>query len=232
MAAALNVYGNPVSIATMRVLACVYQKGLQCYINLPINAPIGEEKSLFGEVPALKDGSSKIYGSRAITSYLAFKYGEQGTRLIPKDGAKMAAMFELMDMEVRRLDPLVSKIACETRMKAVMEMDSGYCCESDAVEKHKKQLERVLDLYEERIKTLGYFLETEENCRRMMTLADVNHMPLFHYLCNTPSLKGLVEGRPTVKKWSEFILGSGAWGKVTGTHVQPSTSKVQLSSKI
>nr|GMD13831.1 glutathione S-transferase-like [Ipomoea batatas]GMD17068.1 glutathione S-transferase-like [Ipomoea batatas] len=218
MAAALNVYGNPVSIATMRVLACVYQKGLNCYINLPINAPIGEEKSLFGEVPALKDGSSKIYGSRAITSYLACKYAKTGTKLIPRDGAKMAAMFELMDMEVRRFDPVVSKIACETRMKAVMEMES---CESDAVEKHKKQLEGVLDLYEERIKTLGYFPETEENCRRMMTLADVNHMPLFHYLCNTPSLKGLVEGRPAVKKWSEFILGSGAWGKVTGTHVQP-----------
>nr|GMD15623.1 glutathione S-transferase-like [Ipomoea batatas] len=175
---------------------------------------------LFGEVPALKDGSSKIYGSRAITSYLACKYAKTGTKLIPRDGAKMAAVFELMDMEVRRFDPLVSKIACETRMKAVMEMESG-CCESDAVEKHKKQLEGVLDLYEDRIKTLGYFVETEEKCGRMMTLADVNHMPLFHYLCNTPSLKELVDGRPAVKKWSEFILGSGAWGKVTGTHVQP-----------
>ncbi|XP_019197376.1 PREDICTED: glutathione S-transferase APIC-like [Ipomoea nil] len=225
MAAALNVYGNPISIATMRVLACVYQKGLKCYINHPINAPIGEEKSLFGEVPALKDGSSKIYGSRAITSYLACKYGEQGTELIPRDGARMAAMFELMDMEVRRLDPVVSKIAWDdTRMKGIMEMVSG--CESDdAVEKHKKQLEGVLDLYEERIKTLGYFPETSAAAAgkngRMMTLADVNHMPLFHYLANTPSLKGLVDGRPAVKKWSDFILGSGAWGKVTDTHVQP-----------
>lgn len=161
-----------------------------------------------------------VAGSRAITNYLAHKYADQGRKLIPSDGAKMAAMFELMDLEVRRFDPVVLRLACETRMKPLMEMES--CCEPDVVEKHKKQVERVLDLYEERINKLEYFPDKREK-NSIITLADVNHMPLFHYLRNTPSLKELVDDddkRPAVNRWCKFILGSAAWGKVTDTHIQ------------
>ncbi|KAJ8062424.1 hypothetical protein OCU04_008964 [Sclerotinia nivalis] len=53
------------------------------------------EKQPFGKVPVLDDDGFLIYESRTICSYLARKYADKGTKLIPAEGdLKAYGLFE------------------------------------------------------------------------------------------------------------------------------------------
>ncbi|PIN18085.1 Glutathione transferase [Handroanthus impetiginosus] len=65
---AIKVHGSFVSTATMRVLACLNEKGLD-YEFVPVDFAVGEHKkepflslNPFGQVPAFEDGDLKLFG--------------------------------------------------------------------------------------------------------------------------------------------------------------------------
>ncbi|KAG6846724.1 hypothetical protein H0H93_012222, partial [Arthromyces matolae] len=58
-------------------------------------SPAYLEKQPFGQIPVLDDDGFLIFESRAICRYIATKYADQGTKLIPTDSdLKARALFE------------------------------------------------------------------------------------------------------------------------------------------
>lgn len=97
----LKLYGMHQSTCTQRVLTTLAEKGIE-YELIIVNLFAGEqkepsylEKQPFGKVPVLDDDGFLIYESRAICKYLARKYAEKGTKLIPAEGdLKAYGLFE------------------------------------------------------------------------------------------------------------------------------------------
>ncbi|KAI8680710.1 hypothetical protein LRP88_04512 [Fusarium phalaenopsidis] len=98
---ALKLYGHPASMCTRRVLLVLAEKGIK-YEFVNVNFMAGEqnrapyeERMPFGQIPAIEDGSLRLYESRAIARYLASKYRSHGIDLLPAvDDAQGSAIFE------------------------------------------------------------------------------------------------------------------------------------------
>ncbi|XP_010259659.1 PREDICTED: glutathione S-transferase-like [Nelumbo nucifera] len=207
--AVLKVHGSVISTAARRVLACLYEKGLD-FEFVTVDMRVGDHKkepflalNPFGQVPAFEDGDLKLFESRAITKYLAHEYQESGTELIYKDSKKMAIQAVWMEVEAHQYDPAASKLVWELAAKPAF----GMTTDAAVVEENEAKLNKVLDVYEARLSESKYLAG---DC---FTLADLHHLPTVTYLMGTPAKK-LFESRPHVNAWCTDIMSRPAWTKV------------------
>uniref|UniRef100_A0A7N0SZ64 glutathione transferase n=1 Tax=Kalanchoe fedtschenkoi TaxID=63787 RepID=A0A7N0SZ64_KALFE len=208
--APLAVHGSPFSTATMRVLACLYEKELD-FDFVPVDMSAGEHKkeaflslNPFGQVPAFKDDDLTLFESRAITMYIAHEHHEKGTPLIFQESKKMAIVSVWKEVESCQFDPAASKIIWESLFKPKF----GMTADDKVVEESEAKLARVLDVYEARL-SKSLYLAGES-----FTLADLHHLPAIHYLLETPSKK-LFDSRPVFSAWVRCVTNRPAWSKVT-----------------
>lgn len=97
----LKIHGAKGSTCTQRVLTVLYEKNVPFEL-VAINFSAGDHKSEkhikihpFGKVPVLDDDGFILFESRAIAKYIAAKYSDQGTPLLPAEGdLKAYALFE------------------------------------------------------------------------------------------------------------------------------------------
>ncbi|PKI69134.1 hypothetical protein CRG98_010489 [Punica granatum] len=73
--AVMKLYGSLLSTAMGRVVACLYEKGLD-FEFIPVDMKSGEHKkepflslNPFGQVPAFVDGDLKLFGKNFISSW-------------------------------------------------------------------------------------------------------------------------------------------------------------------
>ncbi|PIA24904.1 hypothetical protein AQUCO_14800002v1 [Aquilegia coerulea] len=200
---ALKVYGNMLSPAVMRVMACFNEKELK-FQFVPVEMRAGEHK----KEPFISlnpfDGDVKLFESRAITRYIANQYEEEGANLVVNGKGKQMASFALcMEVEAHQFDPLASKLAFELVIKAYL----GMTTDETVVEETKEKFARVLDVYEARLSG-SKFLSGDE-----FTLADLHHFPNLHYLMSSP-IKEMFGSRPHFLAWCTDILARPSWVKV------------------
>nr|AAK64009.1 At2g47730/F17A22.12 [Arabidopsis thaliana]AAL76154.1 At2g47730/F17A22.12 [Arabidopsis thaliana] len=176
--ASIKVHGVPMSTATMRVLATLYEKDLQFEL-IPVDMRAGAHKqeahlalNPFGQIPALEDGDLTLFESRAITQYLAEEYSEKGEKLISQDCKKVKATTNVwLQVEGQQFDPNASKLAFERVFKGMF----GMTTDPAAVQELEGKLQKVLDVYEARL-AKSEFLAGDS-----FTLADLHHLPAIHY---------------------------------------------------
>ncbi|KAI4349638.1 hypothetical protein L6164_010202 [Bauhinia variegata] len=209
--AARKVHGSPVSTATMRVTACLYEKQLE-FEFVPVDMANQQHKkepylslNPFGQVPAFEDGDLKLFESRAITNYIVHQYADQGTELISRDLKKMAITGVWLEVESQQHDPPASKLVWELGIKPLF----GIPTDPKAVEENEAKLGAVLDIYEKRLSQSKYLAG---DC---FTLADLHHLPSLKYLMNSEAKK-LYESRPHVSAWVADITARPAWSKALG----------------
>lgn len=207
---AIKVHGSPFSTATMRVLACLYEKEID-FEFIPIDMSKGEHKqepfisrNPFGQVPAFEDGDLKLFESRAITKYIDLQYGEKGTQLFYPDAKKQAISFLWAEVEAHHFDPASSKLIFELTFKPMF----GMTTDQSVVEENEAKLVKVLDVYEENLSKSKYL------AGECFTLADLHHLPNLHYLTKIPSAKKLFDSRPHVNAWISDITSRPTWSKV------------------
>ncbi|KAB1202931.1 Glutathione S-transferase [Morella rubra] len=210
--AAIKVYGSTFTTATRRVLATLYEKELE-FEFIPVDMRAGEHKkepflsmNPFGLVPAFEDGDLKLFESRAISKYIAYKYADKGTQLTGGDCKKTPVISLWMEVEAHQFDPAASNLTWELAIKPLIGMET----DSAAVEENEARLAKVLDVYESRLAQSKYMAS---DC---FSLADLHHLPTIHYLIGTQSKK-LFDSRPHVSAWVADITARPSWSKVLAT---------------
>ncbi|PIN18086.1 Glutathione S-transferase [Handroanthus impetiginosus] len=213
---AIKVHGSFVSTATMRVLACLNEKGLD-YEFVPVDFAVGEHKkepflslNPFGQVPAFEDGDLKLFESRAINQYIAHTYADKGTPLIYQDPKKIALVCVWAEVEAQRYDPPAAKLTWELGIKQLM----GMTADDAIVQEQEAQLAKVLDVYEARLAQSKYLAGDS------FTLADLNHLPTLNYLMGTRA-QAVFNSRPHVSAWCADILARPVWQKVAAMRNNP-----------
>ncbi|KAK8521844.1 hypothetical protein V6N13_021922 [Hibiscus sabdariffa] len=209
--AIVKVHGYPLSNATQRVLACLYEKDVEFeFVNIHLGA--GEHKSEtflalnpFGQIPALEQGDLKLFESRAITQYIAQEYSDKGTHLLPVPGSnKTMALVQLWkEVETHQFEPPSTNLVRELCLKPFF----GMTTDTAVVEENQGKLAKVLDVYEARLAQSKYLA-----CEQF-TLVDLHHLPNVQYLMRT-EVKKLFDSRPHVSAWVADITARPAWSKV------------------
>ena len=72
----------------------------------------------------------------------------------------------------------------------------------------ERKLEKVFDVYEQRLSKSRYLAGDS------FTLADLSHLPAIRYLVNEAGMRHLVVERKSVNAWWEDISNRAAWKKV------------------
>ncbi|OMO81855.1 hypothetical protein COLO4_23394 [Corchorus olitorius] len=211
-----KVHGSPLSTATQRVLACLYEKDVEFeFVN--VNMREGEHKSEnflalnpFGQVPAYQDEDLKLFESRAITRFIAQEYSDKGTQLLLQGSNKSTAVFSVwLEVEAQQFDGASSKLAWELVFKSFF----GMTTDAAVVEENQAKLAKVLDVYEARLSKSKYLAS---DC---FTLVDLHHIPNLQCLLASP-VKKLIDERPHVCAWVADLTSRPSWAKVLALQKQ------------
>ncbi|CAN4091451.1 unnamed protein product [Withania somnifera] len=205
---AIKVHGNPMSTATMRVVACLIEKDLD-FEFVFVDMATDEHKkhpflslNPFGQVPAFEDRDLKLFESRAITQYIAHVYASNGYQLILQDPKKLPIMSVWMEVEGQKFEPPATKLTWELGIKPMI----GMSTDDAIVKESEEQLSKVLDIYETRLAESKYLGGDS------FTLVDLHHLPNIYSLMGT-KVKSLFDSRSRVCAWCADILARPAWVK-------------------
>ncbi|KAL5983820.1 hypothetical protein ACLOJK_017915 [Asimina triloba] len=209
----LKLYGVPMSTCAARVMACLHEMGAEFEL-VPVNMKEGEHKqppylaakNPFGQIPALEDGALTLFESRAINRYIATKYkGSDGADdLLRLDNLKEAAVVNVwMEVESQTFNQPISAIVYQILVTPLF----GKATDDELVETSSEKLEKVLDVYEERLSKTLYLAGD------FYSLADLNHFPYIRYLMKTAKAH-VISSRPNVNAWWERIASRPATKKV------------------
>ncbi|EED23155.1 glutathione-S-transferase theta, GST, putative [Talaromyces stipitatus ATCC 10500] len=212
---AFKLYGSPLSGCTQRVLLVLAEKGVEDFELLPVNLMKGEhkmpnytEKHPFGVIPLLEEGEFRLFESRAISRYLAIKYKDKGTSLVPSAGDWAGwALFE--------------------QWAAVESSNFHYYCEQILTQKMWNPykglptVDAILDdatkRFEEKLDTFDKVLGTQEYLGgKEFSLIDIFYMPAVALLFRAGA-GSLIELRPNWKAWWQRVSTRPSWEKVSAS---------------
>jgi len=198
----LKLYG-----ANQRVGFVLHEKGVPFEIY-SVDLSKGEHKTPehianhpFGQIPYIDDDGFILYESRAICRYIATKWADQGTQLIPTDLKEYAIFEQGASIETANFDPSAMKVASEVFTSRRNKVEPDQAKINEAVE----QLKAKLDAYEVILSKQDYIGGNQ------FTLADIFHFP-YGALLQTVAANILThEDRPNVKRWWERVSSRPAW---------------------
>lgn len=203
------LHGAPESTAAQRVELVCKELGIEYELKLvpwtSIKTPAHLALHPFGQLPVLEDDGFFLYESRAISRYLALKYGKESSLLPPTSDLRATALFEAAaSIEQADFEPYASAIAWETHFKL-----SHHGEQTD--EKHLAELTAVfntkLDGYE-RILSKSRYLAGDT-----LTLADLFHVP-YGYVIDAVVGLDLLKTRPNVARWFQDITSRPSWQSI------------------
>lgn len=206
----MRLYGDKIATCTMRVQVVLEELGA-AYELVNVSLAAGEHKAPdhlarqpFGKVPALEDGDLTLFESRCICRYLA-----RDTPLGGGDDAHRAALVDnWVEVEGHTYGPPVSAIVFETVFKSML---FGGKPDEAVVDKSLAQLERVLDVYDARLRDNMYLAGDN------LSIADLVHLPYTVYLVEKAGVVEPFEKRPNVWRWLSSLRELRSWKRVWGS---------------
>jgi glutathione S-transferase len=208
--AVIKLHGHPISTATAMVLCCLNEKEVE-YDFAIVELSAGAHKqpqylalNPFGVVPTIQDGDLTLFESRAIVKYLAKKYKGQGADLLGNTLAEQALVEQWCEVEGHSFFPPASTILFQTVLRPLR----GGATDEAVVEINIGKLNKVLDIYEERLSKSKYLAGD------FFSLADLQHLPWTQYLVTACKKGDLISSRKHVNAWWENISSRPAWKKV------------------
>ncbi|CAN6468827.1 unnamed protein product [Victoria cruziana] len=210
-----KVYGVSLSTATMRAVACLYEKDLDFeFVEVDMRAGAHKQEPFislnpFGQVPAYQEGDATFFESRAITKSIAYKYMDKGTQLLGQSPEESAQIGVWTEVEAHQFDPPASKLLYECLFKP---MFMGTPTDDAVVAEYETKLCKVLDVYEARLAKHKYLAGSD------FSLADLHHLPCIHVLMKVPRVAALFTSREHLNAWVKDITSRPAWCKVVKTY--------------
>ncbi|PSR73266.1 hypothetical protein EW026_g5785 [Hermanssonia centrifuga] len=208
----LKLIGSPGSTCTRRVATILKEKNVP-YELIAVDmakaehkSPSHLEKQPFGQVPIIDDDGFILFESRAIARYIALKYRDQGTPLLPDPtDLKAVGKFEqAASIELSNFDPFASGLAAEK----VFKPNKGIPTNEDTVKFYAATLSTKLNGYEAILSKQKYLAGDE------ITVADLFHLPYGAFL-EKLGYSYLVSGEyPNVTRWWTDITSRPSWQAV------------------
>eukprot|EP00246_Nothoceros_aenigmaticus_P001255 TRINITY_DN1171_c0_g1_i1.p2 TRINITY_DN1171_c0_g1~~TRINITY_DN1171_c0_g1_i1.p2 ORF type:complete len:218 (+),score=55.86 TRINITY_DN1171_c0_g1_i1:188-841(+) len=206
-----KVYGLPLSTCTAKVLATLFEKGVEDAELVIVDLAKGENKKPeylklqpFGVIPVYQDEDVTVFESRAIIRYVAHKFANQGTALYGKSFKDKALTEQWLEVESQNFNPLVSGIVGQIVFAKYKGSETNW----DTVKELLAKLEKVLDIYEEHLSKSKYLAGD------FFSLADLSHLPYTHYLINVAQKGDGIKSRKHVSAWWDDISSRPSWKKV------------------
>ncbi|KAG6873504.1 hypothetical protein C0995_014772 [Termitomyces sp. Mi166 len=200
----LKLYAFPQSTCSRRAAAVLVEKQVPfelIVLDRATKEHKGAEylqKQPFGQVPCIDDDGFILYESRAIGRYIATKYANQGTKLIPTDPKEIALFEQAASIENNNFDPMAFAIYWELSLWSYPDQNM--------VDTQVKKLDAKLDAYDVILSKQKYLAGNE------FTLADLFHLPfalaLFQIEIN------IIDTKPNVARWYKDISSRPAWQSV------------------
>ncbi|KAL5795567.1 hypothetical protein ACOSQ2_000387 [Xanthoceras sorbifolium] len=204
-----KLYGSRGCLATMRVLASLFEHELD-FEFIPIDLEAGDHKKQpflslnpFGELPVLQDEDLIVFESTTIMRYIFHHYPKLGKEQVYANPKLQGIAAAWIDVEDHEFEPKATKLIREV----VYKPKNGLATDKAVVAEEEAELAKVLDVYEERLKSSKYLGGDK------FTAADLTHLPSLYYLMGTP-LKSIFDDRPNVSAWCAAILTRPAWTMV------------------
>ncbi|KAG6850566.1 hypothetical protein H0H93_011765 [Arthromyces matolae] len=201
----LKLYASPKSTCSRRVAAVLHEKQVPFEL-IPIDRTAGEnrseeylKKNPFGQVPCIDDDGFILYESRAIGRYIATKYANQGTKLIPTGLEEVALFEQAASNELCNFDPHAGPLYFETAWKP----EIGLTPNKEVVEEKIKRLSAKLEVYDAILGKQKYLAGDE------FTLADLYHLPIG--LGVFQGGVNIINDRANVARWWKDISSRPAW---------------------
>ncbi|ESK85914.1 glutathioneS-transferase [Moniliophthora roreri MCA 2997] len=208
----LQIYGSSCAPCTQRVSIILYEKKIP-YEFHAIDLGKGEQrtpeylaKQPFGKIPYIEDDGFIVYESRAIARYLAMKYHDRGSKLVPDMGnLKAVTTFEqAASIEMSSFDPYAGQAAWEGIFKKTL---TGVKPDPKVFQEIIATLGQKLKGYEAILGKQKYLAGDE------LTIVDLFHLPYGSLLSaagsNIMSCQGL-----NVTRWWNELLSRPSWKAV------------------
>ncbi|KAF8398817.1 hypothetical protein HHK36_014677 [Tetracentron sinense] len=206
----VKVYGPIRAACPQRVMVCLLEKDVEFDV-IHVDLEDAEHKrpefltrQPFGQVPVIEDGDFRLYESRAIIRYFATKYADRGPNLLGRTLEERALVDQWLEVEAHNYNDLVYTLVFQLlilpRMGEHGDLALAHNCE--------QKLEKVLDVYEERLSKSKYLAGDS------FTIADLSHLPGTRYLVSEAGMGHLIKERKNVNKWWEDISNRPAWKKL------------------
>jgi len=173
---------------------------------VPIDTANGESKTPefvakqpYGQVPYIDDDGFILYESRAICYYIALKYFNQGTSLLPTGVQANALYQQAVFVEFSHFHPHA--------FPAIMELYSKWrqdlTPDKEVYGKHLADLSGKLDVYDKILSKQKYLLGDE------ITLVDFYHLPIGSAFGRFDI--DIMESKPNVARWFKDISSRASW---------------------
>jgi len=205
----LKLHGGPMSTCTRRVATVLVEKKVP-FEFVAVDISKQEHKSAaflenqpFGQVPYIDDDGFILYESRAICRYIADKYPNQGTALVPTDTKGKALFEQAASIEYSNFDPICSKAVAEMVFKPMR----GQASDKAVYDSLIQTLSAKLDGYEVILGKQKYLAGNE------VTLADLFHLPYGTMLLRAGSDLMTSKG-PNVARWFNDLCARDSWNAV------------------
>ncbi|KAL3527383.1 hypothetical protein ACH5RR_012039 [Cinchona calisaya] len=207
---AVKVYGPVTAGCPQRVLVCLIEMGVEFEV-VHVDLETGEHKNSeflllqpFGQVPVIEDGDFRLFESRAIVRYYATKHANHGPNLLGSTLEEKALVDQWLEVESHNFNDMVYALVLQIEVLPRMGERTDLKLVQNCVEK----LDKVLDVYEERLSKTKYLAGNE------YTIADMCHLPGIRFLMTDGGLGHLIRERKNVNSWWNDISNRPAWKKV------------------
>jgi len=200
----LKLYGIYMSPSVRLAAAVLLEKQVPYelvavdFINHECKTPEYLTKQPFGQVPYIDDDGFILYESRAICYYIASKYPNQGTSLLPTGLQANALHQQAVSVEAFQFHHHAIQA-----IREIFKPNRDLTPDKDVFEKHIADLSGKLDVYDNILSKQKYLAGDE------ITLVDFFHLPAGFTLGNLGT--NIMESKPNVARWYKDISSRDSW---------------------
>jgi len=206
----LKLYGNSESPNARLVASILLEKDVPFeLVDLGWNetrSPKYLDLQPFGQMPCIDDDGFVLYEGKAICHYLASKYPNQGTPLIPTELKANALFHQAVSVAISHFNVYVEKIIFENFYGPHIYKKPA---DKEVVDSSIKELGLRLDVYDHILSKQKYIAGDE------ITLADFYHIP-FGTMLGEEARCNIIETKPNVARWFKEISSRPSWQAVKG----------------
>ncbi|KAJ3745682.1 glutathione S-transferase [Lentinula detonsa] len=191
----LRLYGSSRCCSTARIAVVLHEKQIG-YELYPLQHSDSDAQ------PHIDDGGIILHGCRNVCQYLATRYPDQGTRLIPdSNDTRSTELFgQAKFTESQSFEPLARNALYETLMKRQQGFVPTDAIGSSALQ----ELSNIADGYEFILSRQKYLAGND------ISLVDLYHLPYGEMLCSV-EIDVLLTKSPNVSRWWADISSRPSW---------------------